>query len=130
MPSSTTAGADAKAQVRAYLAALPPGARRSLMSIREAIRSAAPSATEHFSYRMPGFRLDGKMFLWYAAWKNHLALYPITAAIRRAHAPALARYEVSKGTVRFPMDEPPPLALVKKLARARVAEIRGGKGGR
>ncbi len=128
MPKPTKAGADAKAQARAYLAALPPPARKGLKQIQGAIRSAAPDATEHFSYRMPGFRLDGKMFLWYAAWKNHLALYPITAAIQRAHAPALARYEVSKGTIRFPMDEPPPLALVKKLAKARVAEVRGGKG--
>ena len=124
MPKSTTAGADATAQVRAYLAALPPPVRKGLKQIQGAIRSAAPGAIEHFSYRMPGFRLDGKMFLWYAAWKNHLALYPITAAIQRAHAPALARYEVSKGTIRFPMDEPPPLALVKKLVKARVAETR------
>ena len=127
MPRSTPAGANAKTQVRAYLAALPPSARKGLKQIQAAIRAAAPEAEEHFSYRMPGFRLDGKMFLWYAAWKNHLALYPITASIQRAHARALARYEVSKGTIRFPMDDPPPVALVKKLAKARVAEIRAGR---
>src|SRR6188508_2848805 len=129
MPRSTTAGADAKAEVRAYLAALPPPARKGLKQIQAAIRSAAPAATEHFSYRIPGFRLDGKTLIWYAAWKSHLALYPITAAIQRAHAPALARYEVSKGTIRFPMDEPPPLALVKKLVKARVAELHGAQKG-
>jgi len=113
--------------VRSYLASLPPGARKVLKQMRAAIRAAAPGAIEWFSYRMPGFRLDGKALVWYAAWRQHCSLYPIGPAIRRTLQANLEGYETSKGTIRFPLSEPPSSALVRRVVKARVAEIRRKK---
>jgi uncharacterized protein YdhG (YjbR/CyaY superfamily) len=113
-----------KSKVLAYIAALPPDARRILKMIRETIIAAAPGATEHFSYGIPGFRFDGKPLMWYASWKQHVSMYPMTATIKRANAAGLKGYEVSKGTVRFPLTKPPSRTLVTRLVKARLAEIR------
>jgi uncharacterized protein YdhG (YjbR/CyaY superfamily) len=113
-----------EAKRRAYLASLPPDVRTRMKQIRDIVRTIAPDAVEVFSYRIPGFRLDGKPLVWYAAFTHHISLYPMTASIRRAHAAALKGYRMSTGTVQFPLDKPLPAALVKRLVKARLAEIR------
>jgi uncharacterized protein YdhG (YjbR/CyaY superfamily) len=116
---------DLSLQVKAYFGALPDATRQHLEALRVAIAAAAPGATESFGYGMPGFALDGKAFLWYAAWKHHSSLYPISVAVRRALAAELAGHEISgQATIRFRLDEPLPAALVGRLVEARVTEVR------
>jgi hypothetical protein len=87
LPSSSSSRSrrgrtDARVQLRKYFASLPAESRRFLRKVRGAIRTAAPGATEAFSYGIPAFRLDGKPLVWYGAWKRHVSVYPITSEAR------------------------------------------------
>jgi uncharacterized protein YdhG (YjbR/CyaY superfamily) len=113
-----------EAKRKAYLASLPPAVRARMKAIRDMVRAIAPDAVEVYSYGIPGFKLDDKPLVWYAAFARHTSLYPMTASIRKAHAAALKDYKMSTGTVQFPLDKPLPTALVKRLIKARVAELR------
>ena len=125
--SRRTGTADAPPQIKAYLSSQPPRTRVALKKLRDTIRAAAPDAAESFSYRMPGFKLDGKALVWYAGWSEHTALYPITGDIQHAFAHDLDKYERSTGTVRFPLDRPLPVALIRRLVKARIAEVKPRK---
>ena len=115
----------APSEVQTYLAKLPAGVRKQVLKMREAIRLAAPEAAESLGYGMPAFELDGKNFVWYGAWKNHVSFYPISDATRRALAGEVARYDTSgKGTIRFQSDEDLPTSLIVRLVKARIAEFR------
>lgn len=116
---------DDRKLISAYFAAQPPRTRVTLRKMRDVIRAAAPDGVEAFSYRIPAVKLDGKALVWYAGFTNHTSLYPIGDAIRKKLAKDLQGYETSKGTVRFPLDKALPVALVKKLVKARIAQVRG-----
>jgi uncharacterized protein YdhG (YjbR/CyaY superfamily) len=103
-----------------YLAALSEDKRAALERLRRAIRAAAPRAEECISYRLPAFRLDGRMLVWFGASANHCAFYP--GAVVEAHKNDLKDFDTRKGTVRFQPDQPIPVAIVRKLVRARIAK--------
>ena len=108
------------ATVDEYIGLAEPKAKKALRDIRKTIKSAAPKAEEVISYQIPGYKYHG-MLVFFAAWKNHISLYP---APWRAESlkKEMSAYEGSKGTIKFPIDEPMPLALIKKMVKYRVKE--------
>lgn len=108
--------------VDAYLAKVPEDQRAVLEEIREIVRKAAPTATESISYGFPTFKLEGRGLIWYAAWKKHCSVYPLTEGILKAHGDELEPFDTEKGTIRFTTDKPLPASLVRKLVETRIAE--------
>ncbi len=124
--SSKSKSTVAPRSVDEYLAGIPEPARSTLGKIRTAIRSAAPrEAVETISYRIPAIKYKG-VLVWYAAFARHCSLFP-TASIVEAFKHELGDFQVSKGTIQFPTDKPLPTELVKRLVKARVAQIEGKK---
>lgn len=107
-----------------YLAKQPDEARASLRKVRAAIRRALPRAEETISYQIPCYKVAGAYVVYFAGWKQHYALYPVSATVRAALADALAPYAMSKGTVRFPYSEPVPVRLIARLAGLLAKEAR------
>ena len=115
-------GSAAPKTVDEYLGRVPEPAHGTLQRIRAAIRSAAPpEATEGISYGIPVFKHNG-VLVWYAAFANHCSFFP-TAAVIAAFKNELKDFPTSKGTIQFPVDKPLPAALVKKMVKARLAQI-------
>ncbi len=104
-----------------YLAALSDEQRGALESLRKNIRAAAPGAEECISYRIPAFRLHGRMLVWFGAASAHCAFYP--GAVVEAHEDDLKGFDTARGTIRFQPPDPLPAALVRKLVKARMAAI-------
>lgn len=105
-----------------YIASFPPDVRRTLESVRAAIRAAVPGTEERISYDIPTFALGGKYVVYFSGWKEHVSVYPIPDA-----DPALARelkpHMAGKGTLRFPLAKPMPLDLIARVAK-RLLEQR------
>ena len=106
-----------------YLAGVKADQRSALEKLRRAIRATAPNAEERISYGIPAFRLNGRALVFFGAWANHCAFYPGSSATLKKFRNDLRDFQTSKGTLRFSPDNPLPVALVKKLVKARVAQI-------
>jgi uncharacterized protein YdhG (YjbR/CyaY superfamily) len=104
-----------------YLAAVSEDKRAALEQLRQAIRAAAPEAEECISYQLAAFRQNG-MLVGFGATANHCAFYLMSSSTVEAHKDELTDYDTSKGTIRFQADRPLPVALVRKLVQARLAE--------
>jgi uncharacterized protein YdhG (YjbR/CyaY superfamily) len=108
-----------------YLAALSADKRAALEKLRRTIKAVAPKAQECISYRLPAFRLNEKLLVAFGATTNHCAFYPMSSATVETFKDELKGYKTSKGTIRFQADKPLPVALVRKLVKARIAENGG-----
>lgn len=108
--------------VELYFARLPAEVRATLEKLRKTIRATAPKAVEVIWYQMPTFKLNDRPLVTIAAFKNHCSLFPMSYAILNAYKDELKSYHTSKGTIRFPLDQPLPAALVKKIVKARILE--------
>jgi uncharacterized protein YdhG (YjbR/CyaY superfamily) len=116
---------ESRAQLRAYKAKLQPSTRRRLKELADTIRKAAPGAVDAFSYQIPAFRYNGRILVWYAAWKDHLGLYPLSVEDRKFATQK--GFKTAKGTVQFPLDDPLPASLIKRLVKSRIAAIGAAK---
>ena len=110
--------------VAAYIASQPPRTRKALKQLRAAIKAAAPGITERISYRIALLELDRRALLYIAGFREHVSVYPVTAAMVARCGPELEPYRHGKGTLRFSLDAPIPTALIARLARVRVIELR------
>jgi len=111
-------------EVTEYIAAHPKATQTALRRIRATLRTALPGAEETISYKIPTYKLHGRTVIHFAGWTNHVALYPAgSAAVLKAFAKELATHDVSKGTIRFSLDEPLPIKLIERIARFRAKEI-------
>jgi len=105
-----------------YLAVLDEPKRTTLTSLRDTIMAIVPDAEQCISYGLPAFRLRGKTIAGFAAFKNHLSYLPHSGSVIPQLAKETAVYTSTKGSLHFPVDEPLPEALVKKLLAMRMAE--------
>jgi uncharacterized protein YdhG (YjbR/CyaY superfamily) len=112
----------AQTGVDGYLGTVPSAARPALDELRAAIAATIPRADETISYRILAYRQDGRMVVWCAGFKDHLSLYPASAAVREELGPKLDPYLSGKGTIRFGLDRKLPVALVKRIVKIRVKE--------
>ncbi|MCU0850513.1 MAG: DUF1801 domain-containing protein [Candidatus Thermoplasmatota archaeon] len=107
--------------IDAYIIGFPIEVQQRLQRLRQVILEAAPNAEETIRYQMPTFRLAGKNLVHFAAFQHHIGFYPIPSGIA-AFKKELSPYKQGKGSVQFPLDEPVPYELVKKIVAFRVKE--------
>ncbi len=112
----------APANIDDYIAGFPPNIQAILQKIRATIRKAAPGAAEKISYQMPCFALQGNL-VYFAAFKKHIGLFPPVTGDEKLKREASV-YEGPKGNLRFPLDEPIPYTLIRRIVKVRVKENR------
>jgi len=104
-----------------YIETFPKDVQPILEKVRQTIRKAAPKAVEAISYQMPTFKLNGKGLVYFAGYKSHIGFYPIPSGVE-AFKKELSKYKQGKGSVQFPLAEPVPYDLVKRIVQFRVKE--------
>jgi uncharacterized protein YdhG (YjbR/CyaY superfamily) len=110
-----------------YIRAQPRERQATLRRVRQVLQKAVPKADEGISYQIPAYKLEGKAVIYFAAWKEHYALYPISQSLYLHFKGELARHDVRKATIRIPWDRPVPAGLITRIARFRAKEASAGR---
>jgi uncharacterized protein YdhG (YjbR/CyaY superfamily) len=110
-----------KNDIDVFIAGYPQKTQKLLQQIRATIRRIAPEAVESISYKMPGYKINGKPLVYFSAFKSHIGFYA-TPTGHKAFAKELSKYKKGKGSVQFPLDKPLPLDLITKMVKFRVKE--------
>jgi uncharacterized protein YdhG (YjbR/CyaY superfamily) len=105
-----------------YTKQFPASAQTALREMRSTIKKAAPRAEETISYNLPAFSLDGKMLVWFAAFKSHIGFYPGAAAIA-AFKDDFSSYKTAKGSVQFPLSRSLPVGLIGRVVKFRMTHL-------
>jgi uncharacterized protein YdhG (YjbR/CyaY superfamily) len=104
-----------------YIASFPEETQKILEELRSVIKAAAPDAKEKISYQIPTLELNSRNLIHFAAWKKHIGMYPIPAG-SEAFEKELSQYADGKGTLKFPLNKPLPLKLIREIVQFRVAD--------
>jgi uncharacterized protein YdhG (YjbR/CyaY superfamily) len=99
--------------ITAFINGSPKEAQAKLKQLRKIIKAAVPKAEEGISYRMPAFKLQGKSFVGFAGYKQHIGFYPMSGSFLAKFKKELGNYKTSKGAIQFPLDKPLPVSLLK-----------------
>jgi uncharacterized protein YdhG (YjbR/CyaY superfamily) len=106
-----------------YIARRPADQRATLEHLRQRLASLLPGAVEGMSYGMPVFKVDDQAVVWFAGWKAHCTIYPLTDRFLRSHADALKGFRRTKGSLHFTPDRPIPDTLLAAFVQARLADL-------
>jgi uncharacterized protein YdhG (YjbR/CyaY superfamily) len=109
-----------------YIASQPEAVRGVLEQVRSIIRKAVPGTEELIAYQIPVYKLDGRAVIFFAGWKQHYSLYPVGERLVATFQDELSPYEVSKGTIRFPLSQRVPVKLIERIAKLRATEVAEG----
>lgn len=107
--------------VNEYIGSLPPDVQKVMKKLRATIKAVVPKAKEKISYQIAAFELNGKNLVGYAGWKNHISIYPIPSGTE-AFNKEISKYADGKGTIKFPLDKPLPLKLIRQIVKFRVVD--------
>ncbi|HEU4529438.1 MAG TPA: DUF1801 domain-containing protein [Actinomycetota bacterium] len=114
-------------EIDAYLEKVPAAERNVLEKMRAAIHAAAPAVTEGISYQVPTFKYKGHPLVGFGVTKKHLTFYLMSTEVTDAFAQELETYDTGKGSIRFQPSRAPSAGLIRKLVRARIAEVDAGR---
>lgn len=106
-----------------YVTSFPKNVEEKLQSIRQVIKEVVPQSEEKISYQLPAFVLNGKSLIYFSAWKKHISLYPYTVRMEEELQQSSIYNTSGKGTIQFPLDQPLPLPLIRKIVEMRLIEI-------